>query len=65
MGIETKEENEMKNTDKFKDTFGDYIQAVEMDDGRIDFNVSGAPWINPKQAIEFAKQLIELAEGME
>ncbi len=54
----------MKNTDKFKDAFGDYIQAVEMDDGRVDFDVYGSPWLTPKQAIEFAKQLIKLAEGM-
>lgn len=52
----------MKETNKFKDGFGDYIQATEMNDGRIDFNVSGSPWLTPDQAIEFAKQLIELAE---
>ena len=52
----------MNETNKFKDSLGDFIQAVEMDDGRIDFNVSGSPWLTPDQAIEFAKQLIELAE---
>ena len=52
----------MNETNKFKDSFGDYIQALEQEDGRIDFGVYGNPWITPDQAIEFAKQLTELAQ---
>ena len=54
----------MNETNKFKDDCGDYIQASSIDGGLIDVYASGGPWITPDQAIEFAKQLIELAEDV-
>ena len=52
----------MNETNKFKDNHGDYIQAVEMDDGRIEMCTSGIPWLSPDKAIEFFEQGLALAK---
>ena len=52
----------MNETNKFKDAYGDSIQACFLSCGVIEINNSGVPLLTPDQAIEFAKQLIEIAE---
>ena len=55
----------MNETNKFVDAWGDYIQAQSGDGKVIDLiqiSSYGSPELTPDQAIEFAKQLIELAE---
>ena len=52
----------MNETNKFKDEYGDAVQAILNNDGLIEIYAPCAPWITTDQAIEFAKQLIELAE---
>ena len=50
----------MNETNKFYDHAGDYIQAVHWR-GSVLICTSGQPELTPDQAIEFAKQLTELA----
>lgn len=52
----------MNETNKFKDECGDAVQAMTNDEGLVEIYARGEPWLTPDQAIEFAKQLIELAE---
>ena len=52
----------MNETNKFKDEWGDWIQAFINDDGLIQIATVGSPEPTPDQAIEFAKQLTELAQ---
>ena len=52
----------MNETNKFIDSCGDSIQAFINDDGLIQIATFGHPEPSPDQAIEFAKQLIELAQ---
>ena len=52
----------MNETNKFKDVCGEWVQAQSDDKGDIVINNYGAPWLTPDQAIEFAKQLTELAQ---
>ena len=51
----------MNETNKFKDKNGDAIQAIHWLDGVL-FSMSGQAELSPDQAIEFAKQLTELAQ---
>ena len=51
----------MNETNKFKDKNGDAIQAIHWLDGVL-FSMSGQAELTPDQAIEFAKQLTELAQ---
>ena len=51
----------MNETNKFVDEWGDWIQAFINDDGLIQIATFGNPEPSPDQAIEFAKQLTELA----
>lgn len=52
----------MNETNKFKSHTGDHIQAFSDGDGLITIGNFGSPELTPDQAIEFAKQLTELAE---
>ena len=51
----------MNETNKFVDAWYDFIQAKEDAVGFIELHTFGSPAITPDQAIEFAKQLTELA----
>lgn len=54
----------MNETNKFVDAWGDHIQAQGGDGNVIELiqiSSYGAPELSPEQAIEFAKQLTELA----
>tara|TARA_R110002020_G_scaffold377733_1_gene588830 strand:- start:852 stop:1028 length:177 start_codon:yes stop_codon:yes gene_type:complete len=52
----------MNETNKFVDAWYDFIQAQENAGGFIELYTFGNPAITPDQAIEFAKQLTELAQ---
>ena len=52
----------MNETNKFVDECGDWIQAFINYDGLIQIATFGNPEPSPDQAIEFAKQLTELAK---
>ena len=51
----------MNETNRFKDYAGDWVQAIHWLDG-VQFSMSGQAELSPDQAIEFAKQLTELAQ---
>ena len=53
----------MNETNKFKDYAGDSIQAIHWLDGVL-FSMIGQAKLTPDQAIEFAKQLTELAQEL-
>ena len=52
----------MNETNKFVDSAGDSLQAIVAVNGCIDVCTFGVPYLTPDQAIEFAKQLTELAQ---
>lgn len=52
----------MNETNKLKDEYGDTIQAWGNNDGTIEVHAPKSPILTPDQAIEFAKQLTELAQ---
>ena len=52
----------MNETNKFKDYAGDSVQAHSSNDGMVAINTHCLPELTPDQAIEFAKQLTELAK---
>ena len=52
----------MNETNKFKDYAGDSVQAVASHDGDVFIFANREPMLTPDQAIEFAKQLTELAQ---
>ena len=52
----------MNETNKFKDAYGGTIQAFINSDGLIQIATFNNPEPSPDQAIEFAKQLTELAQ---
>ena len=52
----------MNETNKFKDHAGDSIQAYSSKDGFIGVAAECLVELTPDQAIEFAKQLTELAQ---
>ncbi len=54
----------MNETNKFYDECGDAIQAVQNNDGLIEMYAPKSPLLTPDQAIEFAKQLTELAQDV-
>ena len=52
----------MNETNKFYDYAGDWVQAVDNGCEAIEIVTEGQPELIPEQAIEFAKQLTELAQ---
>lgn len=52
----------MNETNKFKDYSGDAIQASYDGEGLVEIYAPRGALLEPDQAIEFAKQLTELAK---